>query len=165
MKKLMTALMALMLLLPALALAAGPVLLVELPEDALMVENIEFEDGDFIQTYQMGGAQVQLLRYASFDMTVEELAMSDWAGAQNVLPMEMTRVGNFPMSGVTLTYAEEGQEPLDVTLALVDAGAYTLVFSAVVPQDADEAVHAQIDALVKTMQVYSEELGGEGEVG
>ena len=34
------------LLLPALALADGPVLLVELPEDAVMVENVTFEDGD-----------------------------------------------------------------------------------------------------------------------
>ena len=60
------------LLLPALALADGPVLLVELPEDAVMVENVTFEDGDFIQSYQLaGGSQVQLLRYARFDMTLE----------------------------------------------------------------------------------------------
>lgn len=55
------------------------VLLVQLPEDAQMIENVEFEDGDFIQTYQLsGGAHVQLLRYAGFDMTLDELVQSDW---------------------------------------------------------------------------------------
>ena len=39
----------------------APVLLVQLPEDAQMVENVAFDDGDFIQTYQLsGGAYVQL---------------------------------------------------------------------------------------------------------
>ena len=37
----------------------APVMLVKLPEDAQMVENVAFDDGDFIQTYQLsGGAYV-----------------------------------------------------------------------------------------------------------
>ena len=71
MKKGFFALLLAVCMLPALALATGSVLMVELPQDAQMVENVEFDDGDFIQTYQLsGGARVQLLRYASFDMTL-----------------------------------------------------------------------------------------------
>ena len=52
----------------------APVLLVQLPEDAQMVENVAFDDGDFIQTYQLsGGAYVQLLRYMQSDVTIDGL--------------------------------------------------------------------------------------------
>ena len=81
MKKAFFALLALALLLPAAALGDGPVLLVHLPQDAQMVENIAFDDGDFIQTYQLsGGANVQLLRYQAFDMTIDDLVASEWTG-------------------------------------------------------------------------------------
>ena len=69
MRKMFAVMLAVLLLMPALALAQGSVLMVELPQDAQMVENVAFDDGDFIQTYQLaGGASVQLLRYAAFDM-------------------------------------------------------------------------------------------------
>ena len=43
----------LLMLVPALALAGDEVMLVELPQSAQMVENVSFEDGDFIQSYQL----------------------------------------------------------------------------------------------------------------
>lgn len=59
----------------------APVLLVQLPEDAQMVENVAFDDGDFIQTYQLsGGAYVQLLRYMQSDVTIDGLVAGDWPG-------------------------------------------------------------------------------------
>lgn len=59
----------------------APVLLVQLPEDAQMVENVAFDDAIFIQTYQhSGGAYVQLLRYMQSDVTIDGLVAGDWAG-------------------------------------------------------------------------------------
>ena len=137
----------------ALALAAGPVLLVELPEDALMVENIEFEDGDFIQTYQMGGAQVQLLRYSSFDMTLGDLIASEWVGATDVRELGVREIGGYPAQGLRFAYLQEGQEALDVTLVVVDAGE-TLVFTAVYPQALGmEQIDAQVQAMLSSMNV------------
>ena len=43
----------LLLLLPVIALAEGPVLTTSLPENVQLIENVEFEDGDFIRTYRM----------------------------------------------------------------------------------------------------------------
>lgn len=70
MKKLMIGLTALMLMLSGLVCAwaeEAPVLLVQLPEDAQMVENVAFDDGDFVQTYQLNGrcvcAAAALRRY------------------------------------------------------------------------------------------------------
>ena len=150
------------LLLPALSLADGPVLLVELPDDAVMIENVEFEDGDFIQTYQLdGGAQVQLLRYASFGMTLEELAASDWPDAAAAAKLDVRHVGGCPASGLRLTSPQGDGSTLDVTLVLVDAGAYTLIFSAVCPQGADAQA---VETMLSTMNVL--ETGNPGaEVG
>ena len=68
MKKILMWLTVLALMLTGAAFADqenAPVMLVKLPEDAQMVENVAFDDGDFVQTYQLnGGAYVQLLRYA-----------------------------------------------------------------------------------------------------
>ena len=139
------------LLLPALALADGPVLLVELPDDAQMIENVTFEDGDFIQSYQLsGGTQVQLLRYASFDMTLEELAESDWPDAATTARLNVKHVGGCPASGLRLTSPQGDGSTLDVTLVLVDAGAYTLIFSAVCPQGADAQA---VETMLATMNV------------
>ena len=75
MKKWMIGLTALMLMLSGLVCAwaeEAPVLLVQLPEDAQMVENVAFDDGDFVQTYQLnGGAYVQLLRYGDMEGDAE----------------------------------------------------------------------------------------------
>ena len=93
MKKIMIGLTALMLMLSGLVCAwaeEAPVLLVQLPEDAQMVENVAFDDGDFVQTYQLnGGAYVQLLRYGDMSMSISDLVAGDWAGATSVQDMEL----------------------------------------------------------------------------
>lgn len=156
----------LMLALPVLALADGPVLLVELPEDAQMVENIEFEDGDFIQTYHLAdGTQVQLLRYASFDMTVEELAQSEWTGYTSSEMLDIAQVGGCPAAAMSLVYEEEGQQPLEVTLVLVDAGAYKLMLSAVSPQGAGVADMVETMDILDTGAAQETDVNEEIEVG
>lgn len=149
MKKIMALLLCMLLLVPALALAGGPVLLVDLPQDAQMIENIAFDDGDFIQTYQLsGGASVQLLRYQAFDMTLGDLIASEWAGCTDVREAAVTSVGGCPAHGLRFAYQQEGQEALDVTLILVEAQGATLVFEAVYPAALGTA---QIDASVQAM--------------
>ena len=149
MKKIMALLMMAALFAPALALAGGPVLLVELPQDAQMIENIAFDDGDFIETYQLsGGASVQLLRYQAFDMTLGDLIASEWAGCTDVREAEVASVGGCPAHGLRFAYQQEGQEALDVTLILVEAQDATLVFEAVYPAALGSA---QIDAAVQAM--------------
>ena len=142
--KRMMAVLFVLLLLPALAFAQGSVLLVELPEDAQMVENVAFEDGDFIQTYQLAdGANVQLLRYAAMDMTLA----SEWVGASDVRELGVSEVGGYPAQGLRFSYQEEGQQALDVMLVVVDAGE-TLVLSAVFPAGgADGQMQAMLDSL------------------
>jgi len=156
MKKWMTVLLMLVLL-PVLAMAEGSVLMVELPHDAQMVENIAFDDGDFIQTYQLsGGASVQLVRYASFEMTLGDLIASEWIGATDVRELGVSEVSGCPVQGLRFAYQEEGQEALDVTLAVVDAGE-TLVFTAVYPQALGTAqIDAAVQAMLSSMSVSSE---------
>lgn len=149
MKNIMALLLCMLLLVPAFALADGPVLLVDLPQDAQMIENIAFDDGDFIQTYQLsGGASVQLLRYQAFDMTLGDLIASEWAGCTDVREAAVTSVGGCPAHGLRFAYQQEGQEALDVTLILVEAQGATLVFEAVYPAALGTA---QIDASVQAM--------------
>lgn len=161
MKKAMTFALLLALMLPVMALAAGPVLLIDLPQDAQMIENIEFDDGDFIQTYQLsGGANVQLLRYQAFDMTLGDLIASEWAGCTDVREAALQSVGAYPAHGLRFAYQTEGEEALDVTLILVDVGEATLVFEAVFPAALGEA---QIDAAMQAMIGSMDVLAGEAE--
>jgi len=148
-KMMMAAVLLTALMIPAFALAAGPVLLVDLPQDAQMIENIAFDDGDFIQTYQLsGGANVQLLRYQAFDMTLGDLIASEWAGCTDVREAAVSAVGGYPAQGLRFTCPQESGDVLDVTLILVDADGATLVFEAVYPAVLGTA---QIDALVEQM--------------
>ena len=91
MKKILMWLTVLALMLTGAAFADqenAPVMLVKLPEDAQMVENVAFDDGDFIQTYQLsGGAYVQLLRYAQGDVTLDGIVAGDWPGATDIQSM------------------------------------------------------------------------------
>ena len=157
MKRMLAALLALMLLMPAMALGQNAVLLVDLEQDAQMIENIAFEDGDFIQTYQLsGGASVQLVRYASFDMTLGDLFASEWVGATDVRELGVSEISGYPAQGLRFAYQEEWQEALDVTLAVIDAGE-TLVFTAVYPQALGTAqIDAQIEAMLSSMSVSIE---------
>ena len=149
MKKMMALLFVLAMMIPAFALAAGPVLLLDLPQDAQMIENIAFDDGDFIQTYQLsGGANVQLLRYQAFDMTLGDLIASEWMGATDVREAGVSSVGGCPAQGLRFAYPQESGDTLDVTLILVEAEGATLVFEAVYPAALGSA---QIDAAVQQM--------------
>ena len=160
MKKLFAVLLAAVLLVPALAFAQGSVLMVELPEDAQMVENVAFDDGDFIQTYQLaGGAQVQLVRYAAFDMTLGELFASEWVGATDVRELGVTEVGGHPAQGLRFSYQAEGQAALDVALVVVDAGE-TLVMSAVFPAGTADA---QLEAMLGSLSVMNEDAAPAGD--
>ena len=158
MKKAFALLMLLALLLPAAVLADGPVLLVQLPQDAQMVENIAFDDGDFIQTYQLsGGANVQLLRYQAFDMTLEDLVVSEWVGCTDVRSLAVESVGGYPAAGLRLAYEEVGQDALDVTILTVDAEGSTLVYEAVFPQALGSGqIEATVQMMIDSMDVTIE---------
>ena len=163
MKKLVILLLALALV-PVFALAEGPVLLVELPEDAQMVEDVCFEDGDFTQTYLLAsGAMVQLLRSASLDMTLSELTDADWTGFTGGEALELTQVGGYPAEGVHLSWSEDG-ENVDVTLVLVHVDAQTLIFQIVQPQG---AAGEDLQAMLESLKVLNggEAIDDEAEVG
>ena len=160
-KRILLPLAALALLIPALAAADGPVLLVELPEEALVIEDVQFEDGDFIQTYQLDGATVQLLRYAAFDMTLAELAEADWTGYVPGEALAIEAVGGYPAEGMRLRYGE-GSEAVDVALVLVHADGQTLIFQAVTNAGADGA---QVQAMLDSLGVLGGEAGEEAEAG
>jgi len=159
MKKMMTALLlACMLLVSATALAEGPVLLVELPEDALMIENVEFEDGDFIQTHQLpGGVTVQILRYAAFDMTLEELAEGEWTGYTDARKLAFDEIDGCPAQGLHLTYVQEsdaGKQELSVYTVMIQAQGQKLIFQSVFPKAMGaEKIEADMNAWLDTMSV------------
>lgn len=108
-----------------------------------MVENVEFEDGDFIQTYQVGGGvQVQLLRYMGMAMSFDELIASDWPVALSVQPMELTQVSGFPAQGVRIfqvldasgypvraegSELKDGQQMLEIELVMIHADGAVLI--------------------------------------
>lgn len=158
MKKWFAALLALAVMIPALACAQGAVLMVELEDNAQMVENIAFDDGDFIQTYQLsGGATAQLVRYASFDMTLGDLIASEWIGATDVYDLGLSEISGYPAQGLRFAYQESGQEALDVTLVVVQAEE-TLVFTAVYPQALGAAqIDAQVQAMLASMAVSTDD--------
>lgn len=168
MKKILMMLAVLALLVPALALADGPVLLVELSEGAEMIEDVQFDDGDFIQTYQLdGGATVQLLRYAAFGMTLDELAEGEWTGYTALRALPLAQVGAWPAQGLRLDWAQEG-EAVDVTLLLVQAGDQALLLQAVYPQAiGQDAIDASVQALLDSLDVLDQDMpvDDEAEVG
>lgn len=158
MKKRMAAIAMLAMMIPALALASGPVLQVGLPQDAQRIENVVFDDGDFIRTYQLsGGANVRLLRYQAFDMTIEDLVTSEWVGCTDVRNIQVESVGGYPAAGLRLAYAEEGQDALDVTILTVDADGSTLVYEAVFPQALGSGqIEATVQMMIDSMDVTIE---------
>ena len=165
MKRFAVMILALMLMTAASALADNALLLVELPQDVQMVEDVQFDDGDFIQTYQAGGVTVQLLRYAAFDMSIDELIGSEWTGAQNVTVLPLDSVGSYPASGVQLSCAQEGAGMLDVTLVRVDTGSGVLVFEAAWAQG-DAQAAAAVQAMMDSMDVLNvDAVASEAEVG
>ena len=163
MKWALCALMIVMMI-PALACAQGPVLLLDMPEDAQMVENVEFDDGDFIQTYQLpGGATIQLLRYADMGMTLEELAASDWPGAA----IELIDTQLEGAKACRIAAVDEVSGEISVLLVHVKAQGADLVLSAVFPGSSDsQQTAAQMEALLASLQVMDDSVVDENaEVG
>lgn len=158
--------------LPVLALADTPVLLVDLPESAQMVESIEFENGDFIQTYQLeGGVTVQLLRYTGFAMTMDELIASDWPVNSGVEMQVLTEVSGYPAQHVHILqgYDEEGYPVradgsaggvMAIDLVLVTVEDTTLIYQSIEKgeQGAGDAVKTMIQSL-KVQGAQSAEVG------
>lgn len=151
MKRILLIGLMLSLLIPALCRADGPVLQVDLPEGAQMVEDVRFEDGDFIKTYHLeGGATVQLLRYAAFDMTLPELAEGEWSGYRDARDIDLAALEG--AQGMRFVCKQE-DESYDVTLVLVPCEGQMLLFQAIYPQQTggqaaiDEAVQAMLDSL------------------
>ena len=164
MKKLLGMLAILALLCPALALADGPVLLVELPENAEMIEDIQFDDGDFIQTYALAdGATVQLLRYASFDMTLSELIESDWPLCGGVEGAGIEQISGYPAESAHIwqpvdesgyPVEGEGSAMMECMLVVVRAGDCTLIYqgSYLSGERGDEVLR-----MVESLQVQTDE--------
>lgn len=143
----------LLLLLPVMALAESPVLKTSLPESAQLVENVEFEDGDFIRTYRMeDGATVQMLRYGSFDMTIDDLAEGEWTGYTAREALDLSALDGYPAEGVHLMTGE-AEHGLHVYIVLVRAQEQTLIFQAVLGTDAELT---QVQEWLSDMRVVQE---------
>ena len=143
-----------LLVVPALVLAEGPVLMTPLPEDAQLIENVEFEDGDFIRTYQIaGGATVQMLRYGTFDMTLDDLAEGEWTGYAAREPLALSALNGYPAEGVHLMLGE-AERTMDVYIVLVHVQEQTLIFQAVLGEGADLT---QAQEWLSDLQVIEEE--------
>jgi len=156
-----------MLMLPVFALADAPVLLAQLPESAQMVENVEFEGGDFVQTYRLeDGATVQLLRYTGFAMTMDELISSDWPVNSGVEMQAMTEISGYPAqhAHILQAYDESGYPVkadggpggvMAIDLVLVNVDDTTLILQCI-----DKGGAGTGDA-VKTLLDSLQVLGGE----
>ena len=147
------------LMLASIAFAEGfdrPLLFLNLPGDAQMIENVQFDDGDFIQTYQLsGGAHITLLRYADFNMSVHDLLTSEWDGASSITTLSIEPISGQKTEGIRFSYTEE-EETLLITLITVTAGQDTLVFEAVYPsRNGEEQVNAIVDGIIQSMQVIN----------
>ena len=157
MKKILMWLTVLALMLTGAAFADqenAPVMLVKLPEDAQMVENVAFDDGDFIQTYQLsGGAYVQLLRYAQGDVTLDGIVAGDWPGATDIQSMALETVGGYAAEGLMLSVEPEDEEAVRVALVLVSADRCALVYQAVYPQRlGDDQIDDAFESLRPTIR-------------
>lgn len=131
------AVLLLLMLMPVMALAEGPVLETSLPENAQLIESVEFEDGDFIRTYQMeDGATVQMLRYSAFDMTLDDLAEGEWTGYTAREELELSALDGYPAEGVHLMTGDV-ENGFDVFIVLVRVQEQTLIFQTVLGTGAD----------------------------
>lgn len=144
--------------LPIQALGEGAVLLVEIPESAQMIEDVKFDDGDFIQTYQLeNGGTVQLLRYAQFDMTLDDLVEGEWVGYSQKQEMSLDQVSNYPAQGVELVMDGENGS-LRVYVVMVEAEGQSLIFQAIFPPEIEEEVaQQQMDDWLESLTVNSAE--------
>ena len=134
-----------------------PLLFVSLPEDTQMIENVQFEDGSFIQTYQLGGgAHITLLRDADFGMTLRDLVSSEWEGAVSVSPLKLDPISGQKTDAVRFKYTDSDLESFLITLISVSAGHDTLIFEAVFPtRNGEEQINAIVDKMLQSMSVIN----------
>ena len=133
-----------------------PLLFLNLPQDAQMIENVQFDDGDFIQTYQLSGsAHITLLRYAD-DMNAQELMRSEWENASNVVNLGISPISGCKTDAIRFICKDIDETSLMVTILTVGVGSDTLVFEAVYPtRIVEEQITATIDEIIKTMTVMN----------
>ena len=158
--------------LPVMAFADAPVMLVDLPESAQMVENVEFDNGDFIQTYQLdSGVTVQLLRYTGFTMAMDELIASDWPVNAGVEMQPMTELSGYPAqhAHILQAYDESGYPVkadgsaggvMAIDLVLVNADNAALIVQII--DRGGEGTDAVVKAIIESLQVQG---GDHAEVG
>ena len=171
-KVLKTAWFALLLLVfPVLALGQEPVMLVDLPESAQMVENVEFENGDFIQTYQLEeGIAVQLLRFDGFEMAIDELISSDWPLNCGIVMQEMTELSGVPArhahilqaydeSGYPVKEAGASGGVMAIDLIVVNTDGAALIFQSISKPGADAETMAAIIESLKIQGMEEAEVG------
>ena len=171
MKKMIAMLFALAVMIPALALAGSPVLLVDLPQDAQMIENIAFDDGDFIQTYQLEeGIAVQLLRFSGFEMAIDELISSDWPLNCGIVMQEMTELSGVPArhahilqaydeSGYPVKEAGASGGVMAIDLIVVNTDGAALIFQSISKPGADAETMAAIIESLKIQGMEEAEVG------
>ncbi|MBQ8094933.1 MAG: hypothetical protein IJ242_15380 [Clostridia bacterium] len=134
-----------------------PLLFLNLPEDAQMIENVQFDDGDFIQTYQLNGsAHITLLRYTDFNMSIQDLMASEWEGAAAIASLGIPQISGQQTEGVRFKYADSDSNSLLITIVTVKAGQDTLIFEAVYPvQNGEDQVNAIVDQIIDSMSVVT----------
>lgn len=134
-----------------------PLLFVSMPEDAQIIEDVQFEDGDFIQTYQLGGgAHITLLRNANFDMSLTDLVASEWEGAASVSSLNLEPISGHKTDALRFNYTDADSVSFLVTLISVKSGNDTLIFEAVFPsRDGEEQINAIVDKMIQSMSVIN----------
>lgn len=152
MKKKIVLLFALLLtLFCSLSLADGPVLCFTLPENAIMIENVDFGDGEFIETYQLpDGTVVQNLRFMTDTLTLDELIIGDWATCSAVADGEISEISGCPAESRTVTQRidaqgypaasaqDAGVGEIHIELVAAHPQGCTLVMQIILPEGADE---------------------------
>ena len=182
MKKLMMALLICMLLASAayaaelqypnslqFGLPKGPekscAILIDLPEGTLMTEFVEFEDGDYIQTFQLPcGGTVQILRYAQFNMTLEELAEGEWTGYVELEAIDTEGMDRLIQEGIRLkTNADQqsGSRAYDVYILRAESASPDQIhlLQAVFPSELGEArVVEEVSSILDSILVFNLDL-------
>ncbi len=127
-----------LLLAPVAALAGDNLLLVEMPESAVLVENVSFEDGDFVQSYQLeGGVMLMLVRYGGMSMTADELVESEWAGSKSVTPGTIEEIDGYPAQHVIVRADDGFGGEIDANLIVVSTDDATLILQITGPAGTD----------------------------
>lgn len=136
-------------------------ILVELPEETVMTELIEFENGDYIQTFQLpDGGMVQILRYEMLDMTLEDLAEGEWTGYVSLEKLATDGMDPCVTEGIHLKTeadAQNGAPAYDVYIVRAQTGSpdQIHIFQAVIPSELGEArILEEIGAMLDSILVY-----------